>query len=71
MATYFETKRQKEEQLRQNKKLLLEGFLNGKLDIKEYTEDKLQSNYSKILSPAMLERLETEPEKVECGRLCP
>lgn len=69
MDSYFEIKKQKEEQLRQDKKLLLESFLNGKSDIKEYAPDKLQSNYSKILSPTMIEEIETDHEKVEKGIL--
>ncbi len=69
MNLYFDIKRQKEEKLRQDKKLLLESFLNGKLDIKEYMPEKLQNNYSKMLSQTMIQEIETNYEKVEKGVL--
>ena len=64
MNSYMEIKMQKTEKLVQDKKLLLDKFLNGKLNIKDYVQEKVQANYSKILTPA---KLEAEQEEIEKG----
>ena len=64
MSSYLDIEMQKKEKLSQDKKLLLEEFLNGKLNIKDYTQDKVDSNYSKILLPA---KLATNQEEIEKG----
>ena len=64
MNSYLEIKMQKTEKLAQDKKLLLDKFLNGKLNIKDYVQEKVQANYSKILTPA---KLEAEQEEIEKG----
>jgi len=63
MDSYLDIKMQKIEKLAENKKLLLDKFLNGKLNIKDYSQDKVQANYSKILTPAKLEADQKEIEK--------
>jgi len=63
MASYLEIKMQKSEKLAQDKKMLLESFINGKLNIKDYTQDKVQANYSKLLTQAKLEANNEEIEK--------
>ena len=65
MNSYFGIKAQKEEKLAQDKKLLLQAFLNGKYNIKDYAQDKIDSNYSKILSQAMISELENNREQIE------
>ena len=65
MNSYFEIKIKQAELLAQDKKRLLDEFLSGHLNIKDYAQDKLQSNYSKILSPEMIEEIETNEEEVE------
>lgn len=64
MDSYFEIKTQKIEKKEQEKKILLEEFLEGKLNVKDYAQDKVQANYSKILTPA---KLETNKEEIEKG----
>lgn len=64
MASYLDIQMQKKEKLSQDKKLLLEEFLNGKLNIKDYTQEKVEANYSKILLPA---KLTTNQEEIEKG----
>ena len=64
MNSYLEIKMQKTEKLSQDKKLLLDKFLNGKLNIKDYIQEKVQANYSKMLTPA---KLEAEQEEIEKG----
>lgn len=63
MNSYLEIKMQKEEKLAQDKKLLLDKFLDGKLNIRDYVQEKVQANYSKILTPAKLEADQDEIEK--------
>lgn len=63
MNSYLEIKMQKTEKLAQDKKLLLDKFLNGKLNIKDYVQEKVQANYSKMLTPAKLEAEQNEIEK--------
>ena len=64
MNSYLEIKMQKIDKLSQDKKLLLDKFLNGKLNIKDYVQEKVQANYLKILTPA---KLETNQEEIEKG----
>lgn len=61
--SYLDIKTQKIEKLAQDKKILLDKFLNGKLNVKDYVEEKVQANYSKILTPAKLEAEQDEIEK--------
>lgn len=63
MDSYLDIKMQKNEKLAQDKKLLLDKFLNGKLNIKDYAQDKVNSNYSKILTPDKLQANQDEIEK--------
>lgn len=65
MNSYFEIKMQKSNTLAHDKKRLLDSFLNGNLNIKDYAPDRVQSNCSKILSPAMVEQIETNQDEVE------
>mgnify|MGYP003303700102 CR=1 FL=1 len=50
-----------------NKKKLLLNFLSGVLDIKDYEEEKIQSNYSKILAPTVINGIEINRGKIEKG----
>ena len=47
--SYLDLKRQKLEKMSIDKKILLDNFLNGKLNTKNFTKDKIKSNYLKIL----------------------
>lgn len=67
MDSYLEIRMQKIEKMAQDKKQLLDTFLSGKLDIKNYTKDKVQNNYSKILSETVLKQFESEQERIEKG----
>ena len=60
MDSYLEIKMQKEEKLLEDKKLLLESFLNGKLNTNDYTDDKVQANYSKMLTQEKINETETQ-----------
>lgn len=63
MDSYLDIKMQKTEKIAQDKKILLDKFLNGELNINDYTEDKVQSNYSKVLTQAKLKSNQEEIEK--------
>ena len=58
MNSYMGIKIQKQEALAKDKKRLLDSFLDGKLNATDYAEDKIQSNYSKILSIELTEEIE-------------
>lgn len=62
MNSYLGIQMQKHEALLKEKKLLLEKFLNGELNIANYTEDKIQNSYSKLL-PNKTDSNEEETEK--------
>ena len=64
MNSYLEIKMQKIEKIAEDKKLLLDKFLNGKLNIKDYVQEKVQANYLKMLTPT---KLEGEQEEIEKG----
>lgn len=66
-ALYFELQDQQRKLKEENKKKLLNKFLNGDLDIKDYEEEKIQSNYSKILSPTMINGIEINQDEMEKG----
>lgn len=63
MDSYLDIKKKKIEKLAQDKKLMLDNFINGKLNIKDYVPEKVQANYSKILTQAKLEANQEEIEK--------
>lgn len=65
MNSYFKIKSQKVEAIQKDKKILLDSFLSGKLNIKEYGPEKMQSNLIKVLSPAMIEKIETSEDEVK------
>ena len=60
---YLDIKKQKMEKLAQDKKILLDKFLNAELNIKDYAQEKVQANYLRILTPAKLETSQEEIEK--------
>ena len=63
MNLYLEIKKQKMEKVEQDKKILVDKFLNNQLNIKDYTQDKMQANYSRILTPIKLESGQEDVEK--------
>lgn len=72
MNSYLEIKGQKIEATQKDKKILLDSFLSGKLNVRDYTQDKMQNNCMKILSQDMIEKLDTNETEVEnsiCGFL--
>lgn len=62
--SYFEIATQRKELIRKDKKRLLDEFLNGKLDVKNYTPEKIQKNYEKILSTDMIEKISTNEKEI-------
>lgn len=64
---YYDLKERKRKLEEENKKKLLLSFLSGTLDIKDYEEEKIQSNYSKILAPTVINGIEINQEKIEKG----
>jgi len=50
MNSYYGIQMQKQEALLKDKKILLNRFLNGELNIANYEEDKVHNNLNKILS---------------------
>ena len=65
MNSYFGIKAQKNEVIAQDKKTLLDKFLNGELVASNYSQEKLQTNYSKILLPAMASQIDTNEEEIQ------
>ena len=65
MNSYMGIKIQKQEALYINKKILLDSFLTGKLNIANYTQDKMQSNYSKILPATSIAEIDTNLNEIE------
>ena len=64
MNLYYDLKNQKTNAIKQDKKRLLDEFLSGKLDVKDYTQEKMQSNYAKVLMPIMVEKINTNEQEV-------
>jgi len=64
MNSYLGIKMQKIESIAQDKKTLLESFTKGQLNVANYAEDKIQSNYSKVLLPTMISQIDTNQEEV-------
>lgn len=65
LNSYLGIKLQKQDVIRKDKKTLLDRFVSGELNIANYTQDKIQGNYSKILLPVMLSKIDTNQEEVE------
>lgn len=63
--TYTNLLQQKMEKEQFDKKTLLDKFIKGKLNIKNYTEDKFMKNVGKILSKNAFEQLKTDSEITE------
>ena len=64
---YYDLKERKRKLEEENKNKLLLSFLTGVLDVRDYEEEKIQSNYSKILEPTLIKEIETNQEKIEKG----
>lgn len=64
MNSYLKIKEQKIEVAQKDKKVLLNDFISGKLNVNDYTQEKIQSNCVRILSPVMIEKMETNEEEV-------
>lgn len=47
---YFELEKQRIKKYRKDSKILLNKFIDGKLDIKNFEHEKIQSNYEKIIN---------------------
>lgn len=62
---YYITKKELEKIQLINKENLLNKFLSGELNINDYTQDKINSYYQKILSKDALDVINKNPEKIE------
>lgn len=65
MEVYYDLKKQKQEKIAQDKKQILESFFNGEFNIKDFEQDKIQDNYSKLLSPIKINNIEVKQEEIE------
>lgn len=65
MNSYLGIKAQKIELIAQDKKLLLDKFLNGEIVASNYSQEKLQTNYSKILLPTIISQIDTNEEEIQ------
>lgn len=65
MNSYLGIKVQQAEAIVQDKKTQLEKFLNGELVASNYSQDKLQTNYSKVLLPVMITQVDTNEEEIQ------
>lgn len=59
---YANLVQQKIEKEQIDKKIILENFLSGKLNVKNYTEEKFMKNAEKILSKDVLKNIKTDDE---------
>lgn len=69
MSLYLELKNKEANAIKQDKKRLLDSFLEGKLDVKDYSKEKSQSDFSKVLMPTMLDKITTNEEEVRRNTL--
>lgn len=66
MNSYFGIKMLKQEEILKDKKLLLDRFVKGELNISNYTEEKLKSNITRILTNEIeLDQAETQKSILE------
>lgn len=65
MKSFYGIEIQKNEKMLQDKKSLIMSLLEGKDNIKEYTDDKIKSNYAKILSVEMMNNIEKRQNEIE------
>ena len=62
---YYITKKELNKLKLINRDNLLNKFLNGELNVKDYTQDKINSYYEKILNKETLDVINKNPEKIE------
>lgn len=65
MKSYLELKSQKQEAIAHDKKQLLDSFLSGKFNVKDFEPAQMEKNYSKILAPSIIENIETNQVEIE------
>lgn len=58
-AKYLELKEQEDKLIETNKKHVIEELLDGKINAKNYTEDKIKSNCSKIFPKTLMDGIES------------
>lgn len=63
--TYMNLKQQKIEKEQIDKKLLIDKFINGKLNTKNFTDDKFSKNVQKVLPDSVFEKIYTDNEIAE------
>ena len=63
--TYMDLKQQKIEKEQIDKKLLIDKFINGKLNTKNFTDDKFSKNVQKVLPDSVFEKIYTDNEIAE------
>lgn len=63
--TYMNLKQQKIEKEQIDKKLLIDKFINGKLNTKNFTDDKFKKNVQKVLPDSVFEKIYTDNEIAE------
>ena len=61
---YLDLKRQKLEKMAIDKSLILNKFVSGKLKTKNYTEEKIKSNLSKVIEKNTLQDVEEKKEEI-------
>lgn len=63
--TYMNLKQQKIEKEQIDKKILIDKFIDGKLNTKNFTEDKFSKNVQKVLPDSIVEKIYTDNEIAE------
>lgn len=63
--TYLRIKREQLKEKSEDKKTILDEFLLGKLNIKNYTQDKIKNELDKILPQDVTKNLEDNEEEIE------
>ena len=63
--TYLNLKKQRIQRIKFDKKTYMDKFMNGKLNTKNYTKDKIKSNCSKVLRKEKIADIENDEEVKE------
>lgn len=62
LNAYLDLKKQRLEKIAIDKKILMDRFISGELNTKNFTNDKIKANCQKILPKFMIDKMEDEEE---------
>ena len=67
--TYLRIKDEQIKEISEDKKIILDQFLSGKLNIKNYTQNKINSELAKILPEEVIKNIDENQEEIETNIL--